>query len=144
MQNTQILTLQLFKTLRLRQSGQHFADDIFKCISLNKDIWIWIDVSLKFVLTGPINNIPAFVQMMAWRQPGNKPLSEPMMVCLLMHKCVTWPQFFFKGRKSLHTFHSIWWQWHDKDPVKIWLHTAVKIASINRHGICNDLFCLEY
>ena len=27
-----------------------------------------------------INNIPAFVQIMAWRRPGEKPLSEPIMV----------------------------------------------------------------
>ena len=26
----------------------------------------------------PINNIPALVQIMAWRRPGDKPLSEPM------------------------------------------------------------------
>ena len=30
---------------------------------------------------------------MAWRRPGDKPLSEPMMVNLLMHICVTRPQW---------------------------------------------------
>ena len=30
---------------------------------------------------------------MAWRRPGNKPLSEPMMVILLTHICVTRPQW---------------------------------------------------
>ena len=40
-----------------------------------------------------INNIPALVQIMAWRQPGGKPLSEPMMVKLLTHMCVTRPQW---------------------------------------------------
>ena len=29
---------------------------------------------------------------MAWRRPGAKPLSEPMMVSLLTHLCVTRPQ----------------------------------------------------
>ena len=42
---------------------------------------------------GPINNIPALVQIMAWRQLGDKPLSEPMMVLLLTHICVTRPQW---------------------------------------------------
>ena len=28
-----------------------------------------------------INNTPALFQIMAWCQIGNKPLSEPMMVC---------------------------------------------------------------
>ena len=36
-------------------------------------------------------NIPALVQIMAWRRPGDKPLSEPMMVVLPMHICVTRP-----------------------------------------------------
>ena len=40
-----------------------------------------------------IYNIPALVQIMAWRRPGDKPLSEPMMVSLLMHICVTRPQW---------------------------------------------------
>ena len=30
---------------------------------------------------------------MAWHWPGNKPLSEPMMVSLLMHICFTQPQW---------------------------------------------------
>ena len=49
-------------------------------------------MSLKFVPKGPINNIPALVQIMAWRRPGDKPLSEPMMVRLPTHKFVTRPQ----------------------------------------------------
>ena len=36
-------------------------------------------ISLKFVPKGPINNIPALVQIMAWLWSGDKPLSEPMM-----------------------------------------------------------------
>ena len=56
-----------------------WQDDIFKCIFLNENDWIPINISLKFIPKGPINNIPALVQIMAWRQPGDKPLSEPMM-----------------------------------------------------------------
>ena len=37
-----------------------------------------VKISLKFVLKGPINNIIALVQIMAWCWPGDKPLSEPM------------------------------------------------------------------
>ena len=36
-------------------------------------------ISLKFVPQGPVNNIPALVQIMAWRQPSDKSLSEPKM-----------------------------------------------------------------
>ena len=71
--------------LRPRQNGRHFPDDIFKCSFLNKKIWISIKISLEFVPKGPINNNPALVQIMAWRRPGDKPLSEPMRVSLLTH-----------------------------------------------------------
>ena len=76
-------------TLRPRQNGRHFADDIFKCILLNENVWILIEISLKFVPKGPINNISALVQIMAWRWSGYKPLSEPMMDRSLTHICVT-------------------------------------------------------
>ena len=70
-------------TLRRRQNGRHFPDDIFKWVFLNENIWILLKISLKFVPKVRINNIPALVQIMAWHQPGDKPLSEPMMVSLL-------------------------------------------------------------
>ena len=80
-------------SLRPRQNGRHFADDIFNCISLIENVWISIQISLKFIPKGPINNIPALVQIMAWRRPGDKPLSEPMMDSLSTHICVTRPQW---------------------------------------------------
>ena len=81
-----------FNTLRPGQNGRHFADDSFGCIFLNENVWIAIKMWLIFVPKDPINNIPALVQIMAWRRTGDKPLSEPMMVSLPMHKCVTRPQ----------------------------------------------------
>ena len=39
-----------------------------------------------------INNIPALVQIMAWCWPGDKPLSEAMMITLLTHIYFTRPQ----------------------------------------------------
>ena len=83
----------LLNTLRPRQNGRHFADDIFKWIFLNKNVWISINISLKFVPMGPNNNIPTLVQVMAWRRSGDKPLFEPMMVGLPTHICVTRPQW---------------------------------------------------
>ena len=80
-----------FNILRPRQNGRQFADDIFKCIFLNENILIPIKISLTFVPKGSINNIPALVQIMAWRRPGDKPLSEPMMVNLPTHIYVTRP-----------------------------------------------------
>ena len=53
----------------------------------------WLRFHSRFVLKGPIDNIPALVQIMAWRRPGDKPLSETMMVSLLRHICITRPQW---------------------------------------------------
>ena len=69
------------------------ADDIFNHIFLNENIWIAIEISMKIFPKSPINNIPALVQIMAWRRPGDKPLSEPMMVRLQTNAWVTRPQW---------------------------------------------------
>ena len=63
----------IVNTLRPRQNGRHFPDDIFNCIFLNENVWISIKISLNFTPKGPINNIPELVQIMAWRRPGDKP-----------------------------------------------------------------------
>ena len=57
----------------------NLADDIFKCIFLNENDRISIQISLKFVPRSPIHNKSALVQVMAWRQTGDKPLPEPML-----------------------------------------------------------------
>ena len=44
-----LTSLNTFNTLRPRQNGRHFADDIFKWIFLNENVWIPIEISLKFV-----------------------------------------------------------------------------------------------
>ena len=86
-------TLWNVNKLRPKQNGRHFADDIFKCIFLNENVSIPIKISLQFVPKGPINNFAAFVEIMAWCRPGDKPLSEPMIVSLPTHICVTRPQW---------------------------------------------------
>ena len=58
-------------TMGPRQNGRHFADDIFKCIFLNENVWIAIKISLKSIPKDPIKNIPALVLIMAWCRPGN-------------------------------------------------------------------------
>ena len=57
------------------------------------NVWILIKISLKFVPKGPINNIPALVQIMAWHRQGDKPLSEPMLVSFQTYLCVIRPQW---------------------------------------------------
>ena len=79
-------------TLRPIQNGRHFPN-IFKCIFLNENVWILIIISMKLVPKVRITNIPALVQIMAWRRLGDKPLSESIVVSLLMQICVTRPQW---------------------------------------------------
>ena len=55
-----------------------------------------LKISLNIMLKCPINNIAALVQIIAWHRPGDKPWSQPKMVSLLVHICVTrsqmsWP-----------------------------------------------------
>ena len=56
-------------------------DAIFQWIFLNEKVWILIKISMKFVPKGPINNIPALVQIMAcwfvyWRIYASRGLNE--------------------------------------------------------------------
>ena len=82
-----------FNTLKPRQNGRRLADDIFERIFLNENIWILINISLNVVPKSQINNFPTLVKIMAWRRTGDKPLSEPMLIILLTHICVTRPQW---------------------------------------------------
>ena len=44
------------------QNGRHFTDDIFEYIFMNDKFCILIEVSVKFVLEGHIDNQTALVQ----------------------------------------------------------------------------------
>ena len=59
----------------------------------HENVWISLKIPLKFVRKGPINNIPALVQIMSWHRPGDKQFSEPMLVFVPTHICVTRPQW---------------------------------------------------
>ena len=114
-----MIGIDCFNTLRPRQNGRRFPDDIFKCIFLNENVWYSIEISLKFVPKGPINNSPALVQIMAWRRSGDKPLSEPMMISLMTHMCITRLivnnyHRFLDGRESVFLWNdSLWNLWNN-------------------------------
>ena len=73
--------------------GLCWALHYFLVVSHKENVRISIKISLQFVPRGPINNNPKLIRIMAWRRSGDKPLSEPMMVSLLTHLCVTRPQW---------------------------------------------------
>ena len=83
----------MVKTLRPRQNGRQFADDTFKRILLKQNVRISFKISLKLVLRVQFLIFQHLFQIMAWRRPGDKPLSEAMMVSLLTHICVARPQW---------------------------------------------------
>ena len=103
----------LFNTLRPRQNGHHFADDIFKCLFFHENVWISIKISMQFVPKGPIYNIPALVQILAWRRPDDNPFAEAMMVSLPTHIYVTRPQWvntsptIWKLTLAIHMLHEM-------------------------------------
>ena len=80
-----------FNTLRPRQNGRHFPGDILKWIFLNKIVWI--SINIEVCSWGLFNDIPSLVQIMTWRRPGDKTLSEPRMGSVLTHICVSRPQW---------------------------------------------------
>ena len=81
-------------TLMMRQNGRNFPD-ISRCVFLYENVWILIKISPRFAPKGPINNIAALVQVRAWHWPGDKPLSEQMIVRLLTDICNTRLQWVY-------------------------------------------------
>ena len=130
---------QCVDTLRPRQNGRLFADDTFKRIFLNENIRISTKNSLKFVPKGLINNIPALVMIMAWRRPGDKPLSEPMLVRSLTHICVTRPQWVNK-KILTNTLIQRWYQTQTHfHKLRSHIHNAVLATENNTNDYVNRI-----
>ena len=117
-------------SLRRRHFQMHFRE---------WNVRIPIKKSLKFVLKGPINNIPALVQIMAWRRPDDMPLPEPMMVRLLSHIYVTspaWRVYWTVVNKYanfyLHEFFYIYFtnDWQVYPVMGPWTHLTLKQLTI--------------
>ena len=69
---------------------------------------------------------------MAWRRPGDKPLSEPMMVSLLTHICVNRPQRVNTKQPGYVFF--VWKYFTWKTP--LWIQST-KMASALEMATCN-------
>ena len=83
---------------RPRQNSRYIAYNRFKRIFFNGIACISIKILLKFLPKGPISNILALVQKMAWRRSGDKPLSETMVARLLTQVWVTRPEWVNTSR----------------------------------------------
>ena len=69
----------VFNTVTPEQYGRRKADDTLKHVFLKQNFSVLIEISLKFVPKGLINNKSSLVQVMTWHQTGAKSLPEPMM-----------------------------------------------------------------
>ena len=80
----------IIHTLRPRQHGYQFADDIFK---INFLAWKLYSNSQELVSKYPINNKPAMVQTLVWRQLMTSHDLNQWWPNLWTHLCITWPQW---------------------------------------------------
>ena len=72
-----------YNTLRPRQNGRQFGDEMSGCIFFNENAWIAIRFPLNFVPKGLIDNI--LVHVIAWSRALDKPLPGPKLTYI----CVT-------------------------------------------------------
>ena len=132
------ITNACFNTLRARQNVCHFAEDIFECVFLNANLCVSINVSLIFTLKGPIKNIQVLIPIMTWSWPGDKPLSEPMMVSLLMHIHVTrlqWVNAQCPMKFHHHTF-------PHNTPHQLLLLVSFKVSGMTRVSFAWMMECI--
>ena len=152
----------VINTLRPRQNGHQFTDDIIKYIFLNENVWVSIKISLEFVPRGPVNNTPVLVQIMTWRRPGDKPLSEPMGASSLTHICVSRPRWVkawetnsgvsllhFMAKYGLftcvHHFYLLQKNYNMSDisAIDVWHSNGIHLSLIFRHSFF-DFFSNTY
>ena len=75
-----IMILKFINTWRHQQNSPQFADNIFKCIFFNENYDTLIQISLKIIPKGVIDNMPPLFQVMAWCRLGDRPLLESVMI----------------------------------------------------------------
>ena len=117
-----------FSTLKPIQNDRHFTDDPFKCIFLNENEWISIEILLNFVSKGSINNIQAFVKIMAWRRQGEKAVIWTN-VSLGLNYLISWnnfscPMISFLNLSSLPAVLRVR---HDESPSSLWNQSLKRI-----------------
>ena len=122
-------------TLRPRQNGRNFADDIFKFTSWMKMYWfrlIFPEVCSQWSIQqyssiGSDNGLA----------PTRRPLSKPMMIILLTHICITWPQWV--QRKSMYMYFNL------SFTESCYLTSNWQLASIgSANGLALDRFCQSH
>ena len=82
------------------QNGCHFAENIFWCSFFNENVRSWIQISLKFIHNGPIDNKVALV----WVMFGAKQTtSHYLNQCWLTVNKTIWYKFQWNFRRQVIT-----------------------------------------
>ena len=117
-----------------RQNRHHFADNIYKCIFLNENVWSSLKISLKSVPKFVIK-IPSLVRIMACYRPGDKPLSKSLWL-------VYWPVDDIKNNawvtvnNDFLVTSGVICQWFSRvftNGTRLWRHGDSTIALGNRN-----------
>ena len=113
-----------FDFIGARQNGRRFADVILKSIFLGEKLCISIQISIRFILCAPIDNMPSFFQIIPWRLACKKSLSGPIMVYLLTNICGTRPRWVnaFLSKTTTCTA----WDWYNSEKITITTKVAKK------------------
>ena len=89
----------------------------------------WIKIIYEFRLRFHLRLSSSLVQIMAWRRPGDQPLSEPVTVNLLTHICITrplWVNVSCKGHVGRNTPMTLYFAW-----TSITFYTSILVVAIH-------------
>ena len=117
----------LVDVIVLTHWGRDQKDAISQTTFSSAFYWMKMYELQQKIPKGPVNNILALVQIMAWRCPGDKPLSEPMLVSLPTYICVTRAQRVNNMGQNV-SVHII------SPKINIWLES--NIASVSEISKC--------
>ena len=89
-------------------------------------------ISLKFFPKGPINNIPALVQIMAWRRVCDKPLSEPMLTQIQWRiYALVWFKYLFLHQMGQWSYCYVIQNPSHEDGTNMWYHMPKWLAKLH-------------
>ena len=110
------------------------AGDHFKFIFMNENNTIPIRISLKFVTRSRIDNKPAFVQVMAWRRTGDKPLHE--LVLIPVHWRIYAVNLLSIYNPGIHKHSHVHWYIYTKVNMYIYMYTyLISYCYISWHSV---------
>ena len=119
----------------LWQNGHQCPDDIFKRIFVNENVRVLIRISLKFVPETSIDNMPALVQVMAWRRQVTNHYLNQCWPSLLMHIGGTYYTVTLNDDVYCMGRHYALLALCDGNPVSGQLQTAIHFPNLHKYEV---------